>query len=101
MTIEQAMQRAAEIGATGQISAAETRANTEADKTRAKIREKYAWVDMLPANDPTGIAMRKERDKALAAVGSGAGLPDAVTSTGGPTSSNVRSQADAIISGGR
>ena len=101
MTIEQAMQRAAEIAATGQISAAETRANTEADKTRAKIREKYAWVDMLPANDPTGIAMRKERDKALAAVGSGAGLPDAVTSTGGPTSSNVRSQADAIISGGR
>lgn len=80
LTLDKAMQRAAEIAATGQITAAESRANTAADQTRAKIREKYAWVDMLPANDPTGIAMRKERDKALAAVGGGAGLPDAVTS---------------------
>lgn len=80
MTLEQAMQKAAEIAATGQLGAAEMRSNAAADTTRAKIREKYAWVDMLPPNDPTGIAMRKERDKALAAVGSGAGLPDAVTS---------------------
>ena len=80
LTLDKAMQRAAEIAATGQLGAAEMRANAAADTTRAKIREKYSWIDMLPANDPTKKAMAAERDRALAAVGSGAGLPDAVTS---------------------
>ena len=80
LTLDRAMERAAAIAATGQISAAEMRANSAADTTRAKIREKYSWIDMLPANDPTKKAMAAERDRALAAVGGGAGLPDAVTS---------------------
>ena len=80
LTLDKAMQRAAEIAATGQLGAAEMRSNAAADTTRAKIREKYSWIDMLPANDPTKKAMAAERDRALAAVGSGAGLPDAVTS---------------------
>jgi hypothetical protein len=80
LTLDKAMERAAAIAATGQITAAETRANSAADATRAKIREKYSWIDMLPANDPTKKAMSAERDRALAAVGGGAGLPDAVTS---------------------
>ena len=80
LTLDKAMERAAAIAATGQITAAETRASSAADATRAKIREKYSWIDMLPANDPTKKAMAAERDRALAAVGGGAGLPDAVTS---------------------
>jgi hypothetical protein len=84
LTLDKAMQRAAEIAATGQLGAAEMRSNAAADTTRAKIREKYSWIDMLPANDPTKKAMAAERDRALAAVGSGAGLPDAVPSVTAP-----------------
>lgn len=80
LTLEGAMQKAALAAAAGTLSVAETRAGTAADATRAKIREKYSWIDMLPANDPTKKAMSAERDRALAAVGGGAGLPDAVTS---------------------
>jgi hypothetical protein len=81
LSLEGAMQKAALAAAAGTLSVADTRANTAADATRAKIREKYSWIDMLPANDPTKKAMSAERDRALAAVGGGAGLSDAVTST--------------------
>ena len=81
MTLEEAMQRASLAADAGKLSIADTRANTAADATRAKIDEKYAWIDMLPANDPTKKMMSAERDKALAAVGKGgAGLPNAVPS---------------------
>jgi hypothetical protein len=80
MTLEEAMQRASLAADAGKLSIAETRAGSAADATRAKIAEKYAWIDMLPANDPTKKMMTIERDKALARVGSGAGLPNAVPS---------------------
>jgi hypothetical protein len=80
MTLEEAMQRASLAADAGKLSIAETRAGSAADATRAKIAEKYAWIDMLPANDPTKKMMTAERDKALARVGSGAGLPNAVPS---------------------
>jgi hypothetical protein len=81
MTLEEAMQRASLAADAGKLSIAETRAGSDADKTRAKIAEKYAWIDMLPANDPTKKMMTAERDKALARVGGGgAGLPNAVPS---------------------
>jgi hypothetical protein len=84
LSLEGAMQKAALAAAAGTLSVADTRANTAADATRAKIREKYSWIDMLPANDPTKKAMAAERDRALAAVGGGAGLPDAVPSVTAP-----------------
>ena len=74
------MQRASLAADAGKLSIAETRAGSAADATRAKIAEKYAWIDMLPANDPTKKMMTAERDKALARVGGGAGLPNAVPS---------------------
>ena len=80
LTLEQAMQRASLAADAGKLSIADTRASSAADATRAKIAEKYAWIDMLPANDPTKKMMAAERDKRLAAVGSGAGLPNAVPS---------------------
>jgi len=80
MTLEEAMQKASLAADAGKLSIANTRADTAADATRAKIAEKYAWIDMLPNNDPTKKMMAAERDKRLAAVGSGAGLPNAVPS---------------------
>lgn len=84
MTLEEAMQRASLAADAGKLSIAETRAGSAADATRAKIAEKYAWIDMLPANDPTKKMMTAERDKALARVGSGAGLPALSSSTSIP-----------------
>jgi len=80
LTLEQAMQKASLAADAGKLSIADTRAGSAADATRAKIAEKYAWIDMLPNNDPTKKMMAAERDKRLAAVGSGAGLPNAVPS---------------------
>jgi len=80
LTLETAMQKASLAADAGKLSIADTRAGSAADATRAKIAEKYAWIDMLPNNDPTKKMMAAERDKRLAAVGSGAGLPNAVPS---------------------
>lgn len=110
MTLEQAMQRAGEIGNAGTMESASVARQKNIEKGIVEIDKKYGLLEALsltPQN-PKYIQMKAVRDAEVAAYikrqNSGAGidtLPGAAPSAGGPTSSNVRSQADAIIAGGR
>lgn len=110
LTLEQAMQRAGEIGNAGTMESASVARQKNIEKGIVEIDKKYGLLEALsltPQN-PKYIQMKAARDAEVAAYikrqNSGAGidtLPGAVPSAGGPTSSNIRSQADAIIAGGR
>jgi hypothetical protein len=79
LTLEKAMEKAAMLAGSSAQSIAEMRASSNADATRAKIREKYSWIATLPENDPTRKMMEAELNKALAQVGTG--LPNALPSS--------------------
>ena len=103
MTLEQAMQRAAEIGNAGQMESADVRRLAAYNASKAKLAEQYPEWSM--PDTPKGREVRARYMQELAQARIDAGLTasgiNALPSAGGPTSSNVRSQADSIIAGGR
>jgi hypothetical protein len=107
MTLEQAMQRAAEIGAAGQMDSADARRLATFSAKEEKINSRPEFIPMLldKKNDPKFAAAREKYAAEIRQARLDSGLPaagiNALPSAGGPTSSNVRSQADAIIAGGR
>lgn len=105
MTLDQAMQRAGEIANAGQMDSADARRLATFNTEKDKINSRPEFFSMLldKKNDPKYATVREKYaaeirqariDAGLPAVGLNA-LPSAASS------SNVRSQADAIISGGR
>ena len=107
MTLEQAMQRAAEIGAAGQMDSADARRLATFSAKEEKINSRPEFISMLldKKNDPQFAKVREKYAAEIRQARLDSGLPaagiNALPSAGGPTSSNVRSQADAIIAGGR
>ena len=107
MTLEQAMQRAGEIGNAGQMESADVRRLAAFNAAKDKIDSKTQYISMLldKKNDPKYAQLRQQYAADIRQARLDAGLPalgiNALPSAGGPTSSNIRSQADAIISGGR
>ena len=107
MTLEQAMQRAAEIGAAGTMDSADARRLATFSAKEEKINSRPEFIPMLldKKNDPKHAVAREKYAAEIRQARIDSGLPvsgiNALPSAGGPTSSNVRSQADAIISGGR
>jgi hypothetical protein len=107
MTLEQAMQRAGEIGNAGQMESADVRRLAAFNAAKDKIDSKTQYISMLldKKNDPKYAQLRQQYAADIKQARLDAGLPalgiNALPSAGGPTSSNIRSQADAIIAGGR
>lgn len=68
LTLEQAMQRAAEIGAAGQMESAEVRRAGNLEKGIAEIDKKYGLLEALSMNpqNPKYIQMKAQRDKEVA-----------------------------------
>jgi hypothetical protein len=68
MTLEQAMQRAAEIGAAGQMESADVRRAGNIEKGIAEIDKKYGLLEALSMNpqNPKYIQMKAQRDKEVA-----------------------------------
>lgn len=68
LTLEQAMQKAATIAATGQLGAAEIRADTALAARIAKIRSDYEGIlKLLPPNTPFAQQQRAMMEQAIAA----------------------------------
>jgi hypothetical protein len=65
MTLEQAMQRAAEIGAAGQMESAEVTRRKNIEKGIADIDKKYGLLEALSLNpkNPKYVEMKAARDK--------------------------------------
>ena len=107
MTLDQAMQRAGEIANAGAMDSADARRLATFNTAQEKINSRMEFIPMLldKKNDPKFAAAREKYAAEIRQARIDAGLPVAgintLPSAGGPTSSNVRSQADAIISGGR
>jgi hypothetical protein len=107
MTLEQAMQKAAEIGAAGQMDSADARRLATFSAKEEKINSRPEFIPMLldKKNNPQFEKVREKYAAEIKQARLDSGLPaagiNALPSAGGPTSSNVRSQADAIIAGGR
>ncbi len=107
MTLEQAMQKAAEIGAAGQMESAGVRNRKAYDEAVEKLGTNLRYIGMLAdrKNKPENAAIRAEYANKIKELQDRYGVAgqgiNTLPSAGGPTSSNVRSQADAIISGGR
>ena len=107
MTLEQAMQRAGEIANAGAMDSADARRLATFNTAQEKINSRPEFIAMLldKKNDPKFAAAREKYAAEIRQARIDAGLPaagiNALPSAGGPTSSNVRSQADAIIAGGR
>ena len=101
--LEEAMKRASLAAGATQLEGTEVRALQAFNTAKAKLAEKYPEWSM--PNTPKGREVRARYEQELAQARVDAGLPpmgiNALPSAGGPTSSNIRSQADAIISGGR
>lgn len=101
--LEEAMKRASLAAGATQLESTEVRALQAFNTAKAKLAEKYPEWSM--PNTPKGREVRARYEQELAQARIDAGLPpmgiNALPSAGGPTSSNIRSQADAIISGGR
>jgi hypothetical protein len=68
MTLEQAMQRAAEIGAAGQMESADVRRAGNIEKGIAEIDKKYGLLEALSMNpqNPKYVQMKAQRDKEVA-----------------------------------
>jgi len=68
MTLEQAMQRAAEIGAAGQMESADVRRAGNIERGIAEIDKKYGLLEALSMNpqNPKYIQMKAQRDKEVA-----------------------------------
>jgi hypothetical protein len=96
MTLEQAMQKAAAIAATGQLGAADSRADTALANRIAKIRENYnKMLKILPPDSPFAKQQQTMMEQEIAAAraqagkeGSG-GLPDLASSTTKPAGVTV------------
>jgi len=101
--LEEAMKRASLAAGATQLEGTEVRALQAFNTAKAKLAEKYPEWSM--PNTPKGREVRARYEQELAQARVDAGLPpmgiNALPSAGGPTSSNIRSQANAIISGGR
>jgi hypothetical protein len=86
LTLEQAMQRAAEIGAAGQMESAEVTRRKNIEKGIADIDKKYGLLEALSLNpkNPKYIEMKATRDKEVREYmqrqGSSAGI-DALPTT--------------------
>jgi hypothetical protein len=95
MTLEQAMQRAAEIGAAGTMESADVTRRKNIEKGIADIDKKYGLLEALSLNpkNPKYIEMKAARDKEvreyLQRQGSGAGIDTLPTSTGLPAGVTV------------
>lgn len=80
MTLEQAMQKAAEIGAAGQMESAEVNRRKNIEKGIADIDKKYGLLEALSLNpkNPKYIEMKATRDKEVREYmqrqGGGAGI---------------------------
>jgi hypothetical protein len=89
MTLEQAMQRAAEIGAAGTMESADVTRRKNIEKGIADIDKKYGLLEALSLNpkNPKYIEMKAARDKEvreyLQRQGSGAGIDTLPTSAQG------------------
>jgi hypothetical protein len=87
MTLEQAMQRAAEIGAAGQMESAEVTRRKNIEKGIADIDKKYGLLEALSLNpkNPKYVEMKAARDKEVKEYmqrqGGGAGI-DTLPTTG-------------------
>jgi len=95
MTLEQAMQRAAEIGAAGQMESAEVTRRKNIEKGIADIDKKYGLLEALSLNpkNPKYVEMKAARDKEVREYmqrqGGGAGIDTLPTSTGLPAGVTV------------
>ena len=95
MTLEQAMQKAAEIGAAGQMESAEVTRRKNIEKGIADIDKKYGLLEALSLNpkNPKYIEMKATRDKEVREYmqrqGGGAGIDTLPTSTGLPAGVTV------------
>jgi hypothetical protein len=103
--LEEAMKRAALAAGAPQMEGLDVRRLGEYNKAVKEIQSRYPPV-LLKRQTPDGAKMRADLAVELAQARANAGLPpeqgiNALPSAGGPTSSNVRSQADSIIAGGR
>jgi hypothetical protein len=103
--LEEAMKRAALAAGAPQMEGLDVRRLGEYNKAVKEIQSRYLPV-LLKRQTPDGAKMRADLAVELAQARANAGLPpeqgiNALPSAGGPTSSNVRSQADSIIAGGR
>jgi len=107
MTLDQAMQRAGEIANAGAMDSADARRLATFSAKEEKINSRPEFIAMLldKKNDPKNAATREKYAAEIRQARIDSGLPvagiNALPSAGGPTSSNVRSQADSIIAGGR
>lgn len=74
LTLEQAMQKAAAIAATGQLGAAESRSDTALANRVAKIRENYSkMLKILPPDSPFAKQQQAMMEQEIAAARSEAG----------------------------
>ena len=74
LTLEQAMQKAATIAATGQLGAAELRADTALNARIGKIREKYNdMLKILPPDTPFAKQQKAMMEQEIAAARAEAG----------------------------
>jgi hypothetical protein len=95
MTLEQAMQRAAEIGAAGQMESAEVTRRKNIEKGISDIDKKYGLLEALSLNpkNPKYVEMKAARDKEVREYmqrqGGGAGIDTLPTSTGLPAGVTV------------
>lgn len=95
MTLEQAMQKAAEIAAAGTMESADVTRRKNIEKGIADIDKKYGLLEALSLNpkQPKYIEMKAARDKEvreyLQRQGSGAGIDTLPTSTGLPAGVTV------------
>jgi hypothetical protein len=101
ISMEEAIKRASVATYAGQLTAAEGKSDTARDQRIAKIRENYGkTMKFLSPNSPLYKRQQALMDQEIADERGTPGI-NTLPSAGGPTSSNVRSQADAIIAGGR
>jgi hypothetical protein len=68
LTLEQAMRKAAEIAATGQMESSDVRRSANIEKGIAEIDKKYGLLEALSMNpqNPKYIQMKAQRDKEVA-----------------------------------
>lgn len=95
LTLEQAMQKAATIAATGQLGAAELRADTALNARIAKIRENYGgMLKILPPDSPFAkqqkAMMEQEIAAARAEAGKESGQGSDSSSTGAKSTGQVK-----------
>jgi hypothetical protein len=95
LTLEQAMQKAATIAATGQLGAAELRADTALNARIAKIRENYSgMLKILPPDSPFAkqqkAMMEQEIAAARAEAGKESGQGSDSSSTGAKSTGQVK-----------